>query len=100
VSPFDEFNVASASYDQNILPLVRVALCNVFDRDSVTVKPVPHTHAGIAAHGDSTVVAVTASGPDEPIIPSPGTIIIDMNDLLMLGNSPKPPLTHRVKPRS
>jgi hypothetical protein len=100
VVPGDEFNVANASYDQNILPLVRVALCNVFDRDSVTVKPVAHTHAGIAAHGDSTVVAVTASDPDEPIIPSPGTIIIDMNALLMLGNSPKPPLTYRVKPRS
>ena len=94
----DEFNVASTNYDLDIPWLVRAALCNVFDCASFTVKPVPHTRDGIAASGDPAVIAVTASAADEPVIPSLGAVIIDMNDLLMLANSPKPPLTYRVKP--
>jgi hypothetical protein len=92
VVPGDEFNVPSTRYDQDIPWLVRAALCTVFDRRSVTVKPVSHTPSEVASEDDPTVIRVSCSATDAPIVPSPKTIIINMNHLLMLGEPTKPPL--------
>lgn len=86
----DEFNVPTAAQAGSVSFEVQAALQTLFERESIRVSCALHTPEGIAAAGPDELV-LTFSPPGEPVVPSPDTLIIDMNDLLRIAMPTKRP---------
>jgi hypothetical protein len=99
----DEFNVPSTRQPGFIGTAVRTALQTVFQRDSFRICDVAHTIAGIQS-ADSQAITITYSAHGEPVLPSPHTVVIDMDALLRIEAPTKrpwaPPLTTASAPGS
>jgi len=77
----EEFNVPTSDCPPSVAYMGCAAMLNVFDPDSfIAVTPL-HTLEAISAV-DPNSVAITYSAHGEPVIPSPGMIVIDMDQLL------------------
>jgi hypothetical protein len=77
----DEFNHYSTCFEPDVPHIVRAALLCLMPPSNFLTQPVAHTPDGLRQI-QPNAVAVTYSNPGDPVLPSSGTIIIDMNELV------------------
>ena len=77
----DEFNINSTGYVNDIPFIIRAALLELKHREDIMVYPSTNDEECINSAPPGRII-VTSSAFDEPIVASPETIIVNMNELM------------------